>query len=181
MWTSLCLCRELVALPTRTRVLVLLHRVERYRTTNTGRIATLALGNSQLRDWNLLDVPNDPEGLEGPGVYLLYPGEESRELTPETPVRTLVVPDATWKRTRRMVNRSEELARLPRLRLPAGEPSAFRLRTNRHPGSVCTLEAVARALATLEGPEVERHLALALDKMTRRVLSTRPPNAVPAR
>ena len=175
MWTSLCLCREQVAMPTRTRVLVLLHRVERYRTTNTGRIATLALANSELRDWNLLEVPNDAEGLEGPGVWLLYPGEDSQELSPDTPVRTLVVPDATWKRTRRMVNRSPELARLPRLRLPAGEPSAFLLRTNRHPGSVCTLEAVARALGVLEGPAVKAHLEGALDEFTRRVLSTRPP------
>lgn len=176
MRTELCLCRELVAVPTRTRILVLLHRVERYRTTNTGRIATLALANSELREWNLLDAPNDPSGLVGEGVWLLYPGEDSRVLDADLPVRTLVVPDATWRRTRRMVNRSPELAALPRLRLPAGDPSSFRLRTNRNPDSVCTLEALARALGLLEGPSVQAHLEAALDAVTERVLSTRPPS-----
>lgn len=157
-------------------MVVLLHRVERYRTTNTGRIATLALAGSELRMWNLLDAPNDPEGLQGPGVHLLYPGEGARELKADLEVRTLVVPDATWRRTRRMVNRSGELAGLPRVCLPAGEPSAFRLRTNRNPQSVCTLEALARALGILEGPEIREHLEAALDLFTLRVLSTRPPN-----
>ena len=175
MRTELCLCRDLVAMPTRTRVLVLLHRVERYRTTNTGRIATLALSNSELREWNLLDAPNDPSGLEGEGVYLLYPCDESRILTEDLPVRTLVLPDATWRRTRRMVHRSPELAALPRLCLPAGSPSTFQLRTNRNPHSVCTLEALARALGILEGPAVQRHLEQALEAVTQRVLSTRPP------
>lgn len=175
MHTGLCLCQVLEAVPTRTRVLVLLHRVERYRTTNTGRIATLALAGSELREWNLLDAPNDPTGLSGPGVYLLYPGETAQVLEPGLEVRTLVVPDATWRRTRRMVNRSPELAGLPRLCLPPGAPSAFRLRTNRNPHSVCTLEALARALGILEGPEVERHLEEALEAVTSRVLSTRPP------
>ncbi len=177
MRTELCLCRDLAAMATRTHVLVLLHRVERYRTTNTGRIATLALANSELREWNLLDTPNDPSGLAGEGVYLLYPGEQAGILAEDTPVRTLVVPDATWRRTRRMVHRSPELAALPRLGLPPGPPSTFRLRTNRNPASVCTLEALARALGVLEGPAVQGHLEQALEAVTARVLSTRPPIA----
>ncbi len=175
MRTELCLCRDLAPMATRTRVLVLLHRVERYRTTNTGRIATLALADSELREWNLLGTPNDPSGLTGEGVYLLYPGEQAGVLTQGTPVRTLVLPDATWRRTRRMVHRSPELAALPRLALPPGPPSAFQLRTNRNPQSVCTLEALARALGILEGPAVQRHLEEALEAVTTRVLSTRPP------
>lgn len=173
---GLCMCAVLRSWPVRTRVLVLLHRVERYRTTNTGRIATLALAGSELREWNLLDAVNDLRGLQGPGVYLLYPGDGAQVLEPHLDVRTLVVPDATWRRTRRMVNRSGDLARLPRVCLPAGAPSTFRLRTNRNPQSVCTLEALARALGLLEGPEVEAHLEQALELFTRRVLSTRPVN-----
>lgn len=175
MRTELCLCRDLDPLPTRTRVLVLLHRIERYKTTNTGRIATLALADSELREWDLLDAPNVAEGLSDPGACLLYPSASARELDPANPPSLLVVPDATWHVTRSMVRKSPELSAMPRVRLPEGGPSVFRLRENRHPGAVCTLEAVARALGVLEGPEVEAHLMDALEEMTRRVESTRPP------
>lgn len=164
-----------------TRVIILMHWSEQFRTSNTGRLASLALQGAELRIFDAAGVPDDASGLDDPereGV-LLFPGEEAVELTPAwaasraRPV-TLLVPDGTWRRARRMVRRNPLLQGIPRVTLPPGGPSEYQLRTNRREGAVCTLEAVARALGILEGPQVQARLEEVLREMNHRVLSTRP-------
>ena len=62
----------------------------------------------------------------------------------------LIVPDGTWRKARGIVGANPVLATLPRLGLPPGEPSAYRIRKASEPGALATIEAIARALAILE-------------------------------
>ncbi len=84
-----------------------------------------------------------------------------------------MVADGTWRQTTRMVRRDPTLSRLPRIRLPEGPPSRYRLRTHPDPARVSTLEAIARALGVLEGADVQRRLEALFDIMVERTLWTR--------
>jgi DTW domain-containing protein YfiP len=63
----------------------------------------------------------------------------------------LVVLDATWRKSRKMLYVNPELQRLPRLALHDVPPSAYRIRKAHAAHQLSTLEAAALALAQLEG------------------------------
>jgi DTW domain-containing protein YfiP len=147
----LCLCGEIPSLPTRTRIVIVRHHTERWRSSNSGRLAHLALPNSAVVD----------HGGEGgiavlpplDGAWLLYPEGEPLHAPPPEPPRQLVVLDATWSQARRMYRKLAALRGLPVLRLPDAPMPAARLRESPAPGRVSTIEAIARALRLLEGDQ----------------------------
>ena len=68
----------------------------------------------------------------------------------------LVVLDATWRKSLRMLLEHPALAALPRLPLDLPEPTRYRaIRAARRPDQVSTLEATVQALAMLEGPSFD--------------------------
>jgi DTW domain-containing protein YfiP len=68
----------------------------------------------------------------------------------------LVVIDATWRKSLRMLLEHPTLAALPRLSLDAPAPTRYRaIRAARRADQVSTLEATVQALATLEGPSFD--------------------------
>jgi DTW domain-containing protein YfiP len=68
----------------------------------------------------------------------------------------LVVIDATWRKSLRMLLGHRALAELPRLSLDTPAPTRYRaIRAARMPHQVSTLEATVQALALLEGPSFD--------------------------
>jgi DTW domain-containing protein YfiP len=85
---------------------------------------------------------------------LLHPGTPdvpSYLPDPDGPPLRLVVLDATWRKSRKMLALNPALQALPRLSLSAPPPSQYRIRKAHKPGQLSTLEAVCHALAQLEG------------------------------
>jgi DTW domain-containing protein YfiP len=141
-----CLCAEVTPLATRARVVVLRHTLERHKHSNSARWAALALTTCQVVDYGGPGAPFDAAPLLGPGVVLVYPDGAS---TPPPDLTTLLFLDGSWAQTRRMLQRIPGLAGLPRLSLPTGRT---RRRLRRPPeGGLATLEAIAVALAQVEG------------------------------
>jgi DTW domain-containing protein len=165
MARDLCVCSVIEPLPTRTRVLIVMHRIEMFRQSNSGRLVRVALPNSEILVRGTHGAPLSLEGRLDPGrrTLLLYPGPEAVELGPALlatdprPV-TLIVPDGTWNHTRKMPSRVPGLASVPQVRLPQAEPSAYRLRRAPHADRLATFEAVARALGLIEGPALRERL-----------------------
>lgn len=162
----LCYCEHIPALRLDTRLVVVMHHAELNLTSNTARLATHALPNSEVRIRGYKHEPISPEGLTHPDrdTLLLYPSDDAVELTPEyaatlrRPV-TLVVPDGSWRQARKAAQREAALLGLPRAKLPAGgPPSEYRLRIEPNEHSVCTFEAIARALGVIEGAEIQARL-----------------------
>ena len=98
--------------------------------------------------------------LQRPGrqTLLLYPDVPATPAPPaiplvaDTPLR-LVVIDATWRKSLRMLFEHPAMATLPRLSLDATAPSRYRaIRAARGGDQLSTLEATVHALTTLEGP-----------------------------
>ncbi|WP_043310602.1 tRNA-uridine aminocarboxypropyltransferase [Pseudomonas sp. ML96] len=148
-----CLCHLIPRLESRTRVLILQHPDEVGHALNTARLAALGLANAELIvGENFADLRLDPAYR----ACLLFPGEaaQSLPLTAESDGRPLllVVPDGTWRKARKLLHLNPQLAALPRVCLPEGLQSRYRLRKAPGEGALATIEAIAYALQ-LQEPE----------------------------
>jgi DTW domain-containing protein YfiP len=170
--TRLCLCAEVPRLDTRTEFLVIRHNKEKEKSTNTARMAALALSHCQVLTYGAPGPPFDASVLEGPDTWLLFP--DTQAPAPEAPLpRRLVVLDGNWGQARRMLQRVPALRRLPGMALPPPPPHTRRLRRPPHPEGMSTLEAMAGAVAVLEGEELARQLYALHELMIDRVLESR--------
>lgn len=163
----ICLCGDVSAIATRTRVVILRHHLERWRTSNTGRLAHFALPNSELVDHP--PAVDAPPLVLPPGAQLVFPAGPPTLTAPVPPPGALVFLDASWSQARRMFRKLPALRGLPLLHLPLDEVApAARLRASPAPGAVSTIEAIARALRLVEGEApaaaLEQLFALAVER-----------------
>jgi DTW domain-containing protein YfiP len=177
MHLSVCICALIPAIETRTRLVLILHQLERPKTTNTGLLAARCLTNSVVgeRGAGAAAEPAALWSLPGTRPLLLYPHPEARPLeewraSPQPIV--LVVPDGTWRQAGKARTRMAGLDRLPCVTLPARGGSRYRLRQGAAPERLATMEAIAVAMGILEGPEVERRLHHLFRVMVDRTLWT---------
>jgi DTW domain-containing protein YfiP len=145
------LCAAIPTLATRTRIVIVRHHLERWRSSNSGRLAHLALPNSVIVDHGGSGGVASLPPLEG--AWLVFPEGEPTLTAPAPPPRQLVVLDATWSQARRMFRKLAGLRGLPVLRLADAPMPAARLRESPSPGRVSTIEAIARALRLVEGDD----------------------------
>jgi DTW domain-containing protein YfiP len=147
-----CLCADVPTIATRTRIVIVRHHHEQFRSSNSGRLAHLALSNSEIVDHGGSGGPAQLGDLDG--AWLLFPEGEPVHAAPAPPPSQLIVLDATWSQARRMYRKLDALRGLPLLRLPDDPMPQARLRQSPGPGRVSTIEAIARALRLLEGDEM---------------------------
>lgn len=161
---GLCACALIPKIAARTRLVLVIHRTELRKTTNTGRLATQCLVNSEL-------VVRGDDEPTAPMVFgddvapvLLFPADDAIPLDVLVPRLggkpvVLVVPDGTWRQAAKARNRVAGLRDIPCASLPAGgSPSRYQLRIASHADGLATIEAVARALGVLEGPSFQAAL-----------------------
>jgi DTW domain-containing protein len=174
-----CCCAALVQVPVRTRVVVIMPTTEVRKPTNTGRLVPLLLTGGEVRLRGVEGAPLQVEDLLVPErrTFVLDPDARATldaELVASDPrPATLIVLDGTWRQARRILNRTLALNRAQRVRLAEGAPSRYRLRTPKATDKLATLEAIARALLPLEGPEVTAHLEAAFDEVVESTLRSR--------
>ncbi|QRY78835.1 DTW domain-containing protein [Pseudomonas sp. PDNC002] len=161
-----CLCGLIPHVDNRTRVLILQHPSEVGHALNTARLAVLGLANAELK------VGEDFSGLELAAwdAWLLFPGESALGLVevaarPVDKPRLLVVPDGTWRKARKLLHLNPSLAALPRVVLPEGLTSRYRLRKAPAEGALSTIEAVVHALDVLDAPQSHADLLRPFDAL----------------
>lgn len=152
-----CLCALIPQLDSRTRVLLLQHPSEVSHALNTARLAALGLTNAQLRVGEVFDDLDELINVPGYQARLLFPGDDAQVLPAHESAEAslpllLVVPDGTWRKVRKLLHLNPLLAQLPRVTLPQGAVSRYRLRKAPGPGALSTLEAIVQALEILEPP-----------------------------
>lgn len=152
--TSHCLCADIPLLPNRTRVLVLQHPDETRHPLNTARLAVLGLQHAELLVGEVF--PQLDEIIAAAQqAWLLFPAREEDTASPAKvgsagDSSLLVVPDGTWRKARQIVRGNPVLDTLPRLSLPPGDPSEYKVRKATERAAVSTIEAIVRALGRLE-------------------------------
>ncbi|MBL8309003.1 MAG: DTW domain-containing protein [Burkholderiales bacterium] len=154
-----CLCALARPTPHRTEVLVLQHPLEQGEAKNSVALLRLSLAHCGVVVGDrfapdALHALLHPPGMQ---VRLLYPDVSAApappapDLNPSVPLR-LVVIDATWRKSLRLLLEHPPLAALPRVTLNATTPTRYRaIRAARRPDQRSTLEATVQALAMLEG------------------------------
>ena len=173
MHMSLCICSLFKRIETRTRLLLVIHRAEIRKPTNTGHLATSCLVNSETLVRGREGEPSSELPLDGSRALLLYPHEDARPLERVDGPVTLIVPDGTWRQASKVRARVPGVKDISCVTLPPGPPSIYRLRSEAHPHGLATLEAIARALGILEGPEVQEALEHVFRAMVERTLWVR--------
>jgi DTW domain-containing protein YfiP len=173
MHESLCICAMVPKLETRTRLVVLMHRAEKRKSTNTGALAAKCIANSEIMVRGVEDHPS--AFVTGPETQplLLFPHEDAVPLDrfahADKPI-TLVVPDGTWRQASKVRARVSGLRDVPCVRLPLESESIYRLRAESHTDRLSTIEAIARAMGILEGMHVREALDHVFRAMVERTL-----------
>lgn len=170
--TSACLCDLVAPVDNRIEVLILQHPFEAREAKNSAALLALGLTRVRLEIGETFDA-QALSGWTGPGARLLYPqtprdlhtdedGARSVENTKSEllddpdpgvspAVTRLVVLDATWRKSLKMLHLNPLLMALPRLALQDRPPARYRaMRRARRADQLSTLEAVCAALARLE-------------------------------
>ena len=144
-------------------MLVLQHPQEQRHAKNSVALLRLSLAHCDVVVGERFAPDVLQAMLHHPGrdTLLLYPDVPAAPAQPApaptagTPLR-LVVLDATWRKSLRMLLEHPALAALPRLLLVAPEPTRYRaIRAARRADQVSTLEATVQALAMLDGPSFD--------------------------
>jgi DTW domain-containing protein YfiP len=160
-----CICRFATPLDSRVELLILQHPLEVRNAKNSARLLHLSLPSSRL----LVGETFAPDEL-GAALHagrrmplLLYPqlaGEAALGLPVPPPMDAslldtpeqlrLVLLDATWRKSRKMLYLNSLLQGLPRLALQDLPASNYRIRKAHAPDQLSSLEAAAYALSQLE-------------------------------
>lgn len=153
--TAFCVCATLTPVATRTRIVILQHPREARLAICSAWLTRLALENAELhRGVSFARLPRVAEICADPGAALLWPGEGAVPAAARAadPPRLLVTIDGTWPQAEKMLAANPALAALPRLAIAPERPGSYG-DLRREPAAHClsTLEAVALALAALEG------------------------------
>lgn len=166
---SVCYCAHIPTLETRTRVVFLQHVRERYMPIGTARMAHLALPNSEFHVG--VDFSEEPWAnalADEPGTFILFPGENSRDLSELAPgeLKKLVVVDGTWPLARKLIKVNPALQRIPQVGFRPARPGNYRIRKEPAEHCLSTIEAVSEILGVLEGDaERFRQMLRAFDAM----------------
>ena len=177
MHRNLCICAMIPRLKTRTRVVLMIHRLEDRKATNTGRLATECLVNSEVRVRGFESRPSAAFccGADTQPV-LLFPYDDAVPIAhfagSPKPI-TLVAPDGTWRQAWKVRHRVPGFRDMPCAAVEADVPSSYRLRKETHPRGLATIEAIARALGVLEGPAVRERMERVFSAMVERTLWAR--------
>jgi DTW domain-containing protein YfiP len=176
MRRDLCFCALVRPVLSKIRVLLVVHRGEAQKPTNTARLIKLVMPAAEIRYYGLsherLDIGAEISGDTTPLVLFPEPSApvlDSSYLAGGTRPITLIVPDGTWKQARKITHRLQSLSGIQRVRLAPGSLSRYGLRRNQTPGGLCTIEAVSHAFRVLEEDEaaeqLDRYLSLLVERV----------------
>ena len=169
---STCICRFVTPTQPACEVLILQHPLEAHHAKNSARLLHLSLPGSRLVVGEVFDDAALQALMPEPKyTVLLYPPTayeghakpaalDTAQLANPTQLRLLVL-DATWRKSRKMLHQSPALQRLPRLALEDAPAPRYTIRKAHKPDQLSTLEATCAALAQLEGDAVRWQALLA--------------------
>lgn len=159
---SACICHWARPVVQATEVLILQHPLEILHPKNSGRLLHLSLPGSRMLVGESWDASEWSKALAVPKyTVLLYPPidqtEQASAPNPDPAMMQnlahvrLVVLDATWRKSRKMLHLNPALQQFPRLALKAVPSSRYLVRKAHKPGQLSTLEATCAALTQLSG------------------------------
>ncbi|GGY74148.1 DTW domain-containing protein [Cellvibrio zantedeschiae] len=154
-----CICDWQPQLQSHVEFVLLLHRIEIFKPTNTGRLIADLFPRTHAYCWSrtepdqaLLDLLQD----ENRQCFIVFPADtpeakaKPREVFSEVPdnnkIKTFILLDATWKQSSRMFHLSRWLESVPCISLPQGALRGYAVRKSHQEDYLSTAEAAALCL-----------------------------------
>lgn len=191
---SACICAWITPLASEVELLILQHPLEVGNAKNSARLLQLSVTPSTMVTGETFDAATLAALLTAGGrtPLLLYPDTPGAGAAAASSASTsasalqgqlrLVIVDATWRKSRKMLYCNPVLQTLPRLALRAMPPSHYRIRKAHAPDQLSTLEAAAYALMQFDTEaDLDRWQALltAFDGFVNQQLRFVPPGLSP--
>jgi DTW domain-containing protein len=166
------------------------HPMEVAQAKGSGRLLHLSLQRSLLLVGECFDEQQLQTMSMQPRAVLLYPSTQGdASLLPATAIPDewlqdpsavcLIVLDATWRKSRKMLHHNPWLQRLPRMAIDHPPASRYLIRKAQGAHQLSTLEATCAALAQLEGQvDLCAPLLSAFDGFVQQQLAYRPAAAM---
>jgi DTW domain-containing protein len=176
-----CWCPYAQPVATPHRIVVLQHPREARRALGSVRILRRVLTDVVVRVG--IELGDDPEVARSladpdrdPVLLFPRPGPSGCDLSGRTRPVTLFALDGTWRQVTSLAAANPWLESLPHVRLTPDQPSVYGVCGQPGPDRLCTLEAVAHALAVVErDQEIREALVRPLRAMAKMHLSSIPP------
>ena len=154
---KVCYCSALVHIANRIKVLIIQHPLEQKHPFNTGRMAQLCLDNSELvvaeslAEEELARLLKPKSALLYPALDWLPPVEQVQPGTAQArELEQLVVIDATWRKSKKMLHLHPALQQLPRISFEGELNTNYQIRRSSLANSLSTLESIVAAMQQLE-------------------------------
>lgn len=146
-----CYCHTLQTVANHWPVHILQHPNEARHAIGTARIAALSLVNCTLEIGNAFSKSSTALLFKSRPL-LVYPSANALPLESlqGTQPRPLIILDASWKKSRRILHESPILNTLQTVSFASQKTSRYQIRKEPKPGYLSTLEAIVHALSTLE-------------------------------
>ncbi len=171
---ELCVCHIIEPMESALDFVLLLHRDEILKPTNTGRlIADILPNNTHAFAWQRLELAPELEGLLADPkrcCALVFPDAQAQPVAQlqqqaqaNQQTLTLILLDGTWKQARKMNNSSPDLAGLPRVICQPSTQGEYSLRKAAHAGCLSTVEAAIDILEELKeraAPRLQQYFRL---------------------
>ncbi len=158
---SACICHWITPTPNAVQVLVLQHPLEVAQAKGSARLLCLSVQQCCTVEAEVFEEATLQALLTEAGKQpvLLYPDaplqNQSTPLALSANLQPaeirLVVIDATWRKSRKMLHLNPLLNRLPRMALQGQPTSRYHIRKAHQAHQLSTLEATCAALAQLQG------------------------------
>jgi DTW domain-containing protein len=149
---SVCYCHCISTINNALPVIIIQHPLEAKHPYNTGKMAELTLSNCQIIKAETLSVPQI-NSITSVNSALLYPNMAwlpATEQIANEQVEQLVVIDANWRKSKKILYLNPSLQGLPRIALEQNVSSNYQIRQSSIAGSLATVESIYYALQTLE-------------------------------
>ncbi|WGL18540.1 DTW domain-containing protein [Microbulbifer bruguierae] len=152
-----CMCAWRPAAESAVEFVLLMHRKELFKPTNTGRLIIDTFPGTRAYLWNRLEAPEELKALLNDPArqcYVVFPADDSGTTTrrvvqslPATSKKiTLILLDGTWKQCSRMVGLSRWLDGVPCLSLPETLVRSYTVRDSGKSDRFSTIEAAISCL-----------------------------------
>ena len=167
---AVCYCSALVQIANKIKVVIILHPLEQKHPFNTGRIAHLCLNNSELFIKETFK-DEELEKLLSTSSALLYPSlpwlPETLELNSSANpcIQQLIIIDASWRKSKKILHLHPRLQTLPRINLTGGLTSNYQIRKTSIENGLSTIESIVEAMQILEPETDYRAMLKPFEKM----------------
>ena len=179
-----CMCAWRPQADSDVEFVLLMHRKELFKPTNTGRLIVDVFPGTSAFLWNRLEAPEELENiLKDPNrsCFVVFPADGTenctrhvvQEIPPSAKKTTLILLDGTWKQCSRMIGLSRWLDDVPCLSLPESLVRSYAVRDSGRDHRFSTAEAAISCLRLAQEETSARILQHYFSMFNQHYLATR--------